>query len=163
MDLSKPLSALTPTLDGPVLQVLARTTHPLSRRQVTRLIETASEAGVRKVLLRLADQGIVLEQRIGSQYSYQINRDHLVWPAIETALAAPTQLEDRIRDQVSRWAVAALSVELFGSAATGSATASSDIDLLLYRPGLSQAGRDQWDEQVAKLRDLIQRWSGNPG
>ncbi len=39
-------------------------------QQIADLIGDASEAGVRKVLRRLAEQGLVIEQRVGRQYTY---------------------------------------------------------------------------------------------
>jgi len=74
VDFSQPFRAVTPTLDGSVPRVLARTTHPLTRQQVADLVGKASEAGVRKVLRRLAQQGVVIEQRTGRQYPYVGNR-----------------------------------------------------------------------------------------
>src|SRR5665811_1674142 len=78
VDFSQPFRAVTPTLDGPVLRVLARTTHPMTRQQVADLLGEASEAGVRKVLRRLAEQGVVIEQRIGTHYTYVGNRERIL-------------------------------------------------------------------------------------
>lgn len=114
MDLTEPFRALTPTLDGPVLRVLAGTVEPMSRQQVTGLVGDASEAGVRKVLRRLSDQGLVVEQRVGTQYTYAVNRDHIMWPAVDLAVTAAERLDARIREHVEAWQVAPLSVELFG-------------------------------------------------
>jgi predicted nucleotidyltransferase len=125
------------------------------------LIGDASEAGVRKVLGRLAAQGIVEELRIGSQYSYVANRQHLLWPAVETVMHASESLEERMRQLVGSWPVRAISVELFGSVATGDPTAESDVDVIVYRPHLDQKDRDQWDTQLTELRGAVERWTGN--
>ena len=53
----------------------------MTRQQVADLIGEASEAGVRKVLRRLAEQGVVIEQRIGRYYTYVGNCEHILWPA----------------------------------------------------------------------------------
>ncbi|MGH3501401.1 MAG: nucleotidyltransferase domain-containing protein [Nocardioidaceae bacterium] len=162
MDLTEPFHALMPTLDGPVLRVLAGSTEPMSRQQITNLVGDASEAGVRKVLRRLSQQGIVLEQRIGSQYTYAANRDHIVWPAVEVVMSATRRLDEKIRALVDEWEIDPLSVELFGSAATGVATVESDVDLMLYRPHLSASEQSVWDDQVPRLRAAVERWTGNP-
>lgn len=162
MDLTEPFRALTPTLDGPVLRVLAGSTAPMSRQQVTGLVGDASEAGVRKVLRRLAEQGLVIEQRIGTQYTYAANRGHIVWPAVELIVSATRRLDEQIKRFVDEWEVAPLSVELFGSAAIGAATAESDVDIMLYRPHLTTAEQPTWDDQVAQLRAAVERWTGNP-
>jgi len=161
VDFSQPFRALTPTLDGPVLRVLARTTHPMTRQQVADLIGEASEAGVRKVLRRLAAQGVVIEQRIGTHYTYVGNREHIMWPAVEVFMSAADRLDSTIRKHVEAWEVPALSVELFGSVAAGTSTGDSDIDLMVYRPSLTEDQVELWDRQVALLRMAVERWTGN--
>ena len=161
VDFSQPFRAVTPTLDGPVLRVLARTTQPMTRQQVADLIGVASEAGVRKVLRRLAEQGVVIEQRIGTHYNYMGNREHILWPAVEVFMSAADRLDTTIREHVEAWEVPALSVELFGSVAAGTSTADSDIDLMVYRPSLTEDQVELWDGQVAELRVAVQRWTGN--
>lgn len=161
MEFSRPFRALTPTLDGPVLTVLSRSAKPMTRRQVTDLVEDASEAGVRKVLNRLATQGLVIEERIGAHYTYIANREHIMWPAVEIIVNASNQLDDKIRERVSGWEIQPFSVELFGSVATGSTTAESDIDLMIYRPNVDADLADEWDEQVDDLRLAVERWTGN--
>jgi len=161
VDFSQPFRAVTPTLDGPVLRVLARTTQPMTRQQVADLIGVASEAGVRKVLRRLAEQGVVIEQRIGSHYTYVGNREHILWPAVEVFMSAADRLDTTIREHVEAWEVPALSVELFGSVAAGTSTADSDIDLMVYRPSLTEDQVELWDGQVAELRVAVERWTGN--
>jgi predicted nucleotidyltransferase/biotin operon repressor len=164
MDFSQPFRVVTPTLDGPVLRVLARTTQPMTRQQVADLVGEASEAGVRKVLRRLAEQGVVIEQRIGTHYSYVGNRERILWPAVEVFMSAADRLDTTIREHVVAWEVPALSVELFGSVASvaaGTSTADSDIDLMVYRPSLTDDQVELWDGQVAELRMAVERWTGN--
>jgi Fe2+ or Zn2+ uptake regulation protein len=161
MDFGQPFRTVTPTLDGPVLRVLARITHPLTRREISQLVADASEAGVRKVLKRLTHQGIVIEQQIGSQFAYAVNREHLAWPAVELIATSSQRFDDRLRAYVETWSIKAISVELFGSVADGSATADSDVDLMIYRPHLDEDGFAMWDQQVADLRLAVERWTGN--
>ena len=161
MDFSDPFRTVTPTLDGPVLRVLAKTSQPMTRSQVAELIGDASEAGVRKVLHRLAEQGTVIEQRIGKQYTYAANREHITWPAIDLIVRTADRLDAKIREHVESWTIPALSVELFGSVATGTATAASDVDLMVYRPHLDEGEIESWDEQIAGLVSAVERWTGN--
>ena len=60
MDLSFPLATIAPTLDAGVLQVLAATTAGCSAAEVHRRLGRGSDEGVRKVLARLVEQGVVL-------------------------------------------------------------------------------------------------------
>ncbi len=48
---------------------------------------------------------------------------------------------------------------VFGSAARGTMTAESDLDLLLVRA--DDAPRGVWDEQVGALATDVTRWTGN--
>ena len=48
---------------------------------------------------------------------------------------------------------------MFGSAANGTMTIDSDIDLFLLRP--DHAVDEVWDEQVAELMTEVTRWTGN--
>lgn len=162
MDFTRPFRAITPTLDGPVLRVLAGSDEPMNRQQISDVVGDASEAGVRKVLRRLAEQGMAIEQRIGSQYTYVANRDHIIWPAVDLIVSANDRLDARVRNHVQAWVVQPLSIELFGSAAIGEATAESDVDLIVYRPHVLGDEITTWDEQVAELRAAVERWTGNP-
>ncbi len=133
----------------------------MTRQQVADLVGEASEAGVRKVLRRLAEQGVVIEQRIGTQYSYVGNREHILWPAVEVFMSAADRLDTAIREHVEAWEVPALSVELFGSVAVGTSAADSDVDLMVYRPSLADDQVGLWESQVAELRMAVERWTGN--
>jgi len=133
----------------------------MTRRQVADLIGEASEAGVRKVLRRLAEHGVVIEHRIGRHYNYVANREHILWPAVEVIMSAADRLDTKIRVHVEAWEVPALSVELFGSVAAGTSTTDSDVDLMVYRPHLADDQVEPWDAQVAELRMAVQRWTGN--
>jgi len=121
----------------------------------------ASEAGVRKVLRRLTEQGVVIEQRIGRQYTYVGNREHIMWPAVEAFMSAADRLDTTICEHVEAWELPALSVELFGSVAAGTSTADSDVDLMVYRPSLPEGQVGLWDSQIAELRMAVERWTGN--
>ena len=132
----------------------------MTRQQVADLIGVASEAGVRKVLRRLSEQGVVIEQRIGTHYSYVGNRERILWPAVEVFMSVADRLDTTIREHVVAWEVPALSVELFGSVASvaaGTSTADSDIDLMVYRPSLTEDQVELWDGQVAELRVAVER------
>lgn len=161
VDFSSPYRVITPTLEGPVLRALAGAEVAMTRSQILFLVEDASEAGIRKALARLVEQGIVTEERIGSRYTYEANRDHLLWPSVEGLLRVRDLLRERIRAVVFGWAIPPVSVELFGSVAHGGATAASDVDLLVLRPDLQPDESDIWDDQICDLQDQLFRWTGN--
>lgn len=97
MDLKHPFAVVTPTVDGDVLAVLAGAEAAFTGREVHRLVGQYSEAGVRKVLGRLVEQGIVLVERAGPSYLYRLNRDHLAAPQIIALAGLRAELLGRLR------------------------------------------------------------------
>lgn len=167
MDLSKPLATVTPTLDAVVLQVLAATTAWCSaaevHRRVLREFGRGSDEGVRKVLDRLAHQGIVTAESCGRSSLYRLNRDHIAFPAIELLTQARQTLFDRVATTVEGWDVAPRHVSWFGSFARGEARSDSDIDVLVIRPvGLAGPAEMEWHSQLAELESSLNAWTGNP-
>lgn len=68
--MGRPLAVVTPTLDGGVLAALARADEPFTTGQLHRILTGASEDGIRRVLRRLAGQGVVTAVRVGNAYTY---------------------------------------------------------------------------------------------
>lgn len=152
MDVSLPISSVIPSLDGPVLAVLAGTSRPVGLSEVRRLSDgRRSVAGIRKVLLRLVETGIVHAVPGG----YILNREHIAAPAIEQLARLHGELADRIRRALVEWDGEVLLAGMFGSAARRDGDEQSDIDLLVVSdsPGL--------DELADTLAERILRWTGN--
>jgi predicted nucleotidyltransferase len=143
MDVAIPLRSVVPTLDGPVLAVLAGTTAPLSLADVHRRAGEGSKSGIRRVLLRLVDEGVV-----------RLNREHLAAPAVELLASLHGELTARIRREVEGWSSRPRLVGLFGSAARRDGDATSDIDLLV----ISDDGNV---DDVDRLGERIEAWTGN--
>lgn len=162
VDLSFPLATIAPTLDAGVLQVLAATTAGCSAAEVHRRLGRGSDEGVRKVLARLVQQGVVLAQTPVRYPVYHLNREHLAAPHIEGLCRLRAELFDRLRSEVSGWAVEPTHAGLFGSLARGTANSDSDIDVLLVRPKkLTAIEEGVWLEQIDRLDRHIQAWTGN--
>jgi len=160
MHVAHPIRGVIPSLDGPVIEVLAGTTRTLTGREVHRLAGVGSVRGVRLVLARLVAQGLVIAEERGGAILYVGNRDHLAWSALESLAHVRSTLLDRIAADVAAWPIAPAHVSLFGSAARGDGDAASDIDLLIVHP--ERVGTlDRWDEQVDRLREGVHAWTGN--
>lgn len=159
MDIAHPIRSVVPSLDGIVLEVLAGTTRPLSRRQIARIAGTGSESGVRLVLLRLAEQGVVLTDERGNAVYYTGNRTHLAWPAIELLAGLRSRLRERLAAEIAALPIVPTHASLFGSAARGDGDTRSDVDILLVRP--DDADREAWEAQVERLRVRVEAWTGN--
>jgi DNA-binding transcriptional ArsR family regulator len=161
VDLSRPYSAVVPSVDGDVLVALAGTTRPLTGRQVADLTRRGSQRAVSTVLDRLVEQGLVLRQKAGSSYLHTLNRDHLAAPAVEALTRLRSELFDRIGRHVAAWAEPALNVTVFGSTARGDGDVRSDVDLFLVRSGGVDERDEGWRQQVVDLAESIRSWTGN--
>ena len=161
MDLAHPLAVITPTVDGDVLAVLAGADAGFTGREVHRLVGRYSEAGVRNVLGRLVEQGIVLVERVGPSYRYRLNRDHLAAPHVVALARLRAELLERLRARFATWAPAPKFAALFGSAARGDMETGSDIDLLIVRPDPVDPDDGRWTGQVDALSRDVSRWTGN--
>lgn len=159
MDLSRPLSTVTPTLDGDVLAVLANHDGGFTTGQLHRVLARHSEEGIRKALRRLAKQGVVLADRVGHAFTYRLNPDHLAAQPIISLARLQTTFLNRLQERLASWEVPPIYAAVFGSAARGSMTVDSDVDLLLVRP--DHVDDELWETQVNDLVTDVTRWVGN--
>src|SRR5438105_898073 len=161
MDLARPLTVITPTVDGDVLAVLARAEASFTGRQVHQVAGRHSERGIRNALHRLSTQGIVTRERVGSADQYRLNRAHLAAPHVEALAKLRDELLRRLAAEVQGWAVPAEFASLFGSAARGGMHPESDIDLLVLRSDAVDADDPQWRAQLDALASNVTAWTGN--
>lgn len=160
MDVSKPFTAISPSVDADVLVALAGSTKPRSGRELARRAGR-SNTGVQHVLDRLVEHGLVGREEVGRTFLYQLNRDHLLAPAVERMAGVRGELVRRLRDEIDAWEIPPVHASLFGSAARGDGDARSDIDLLVVRPADVDPDDAHWRGQVDRLADLVRRWTGN--
>jgi Nucleotidyltransferase domain len=153
------LLTITPTIDGDVLAVLAKSDLAFTTGDLHRILSRRSVEGIRKVLERLSAQGVVLASRVGRTFSYQLNRDHLAAEYIIGLATLPDTLLRRIGDRLGHWVPAPVYAAVFGSAALGSMTTESDLDILLVRP--DDADDVAWETQVNELAAEVTLWIGN--
>lgn len=161
MQVQHPFRTVTPTLDGDVLAVLAGADAAFTPPQVHRLIGSRSEAGVRKVLRRLVEQGVVTDVRVGQAVSYRLNRDHLAAPYITGLAHLYHELLDRIRAELDGWKTPAVFVGLFGSLPRHEMRPDSDIDLFVARPDDVPGDDPDWRDQLDRLAERVTAWTGN--
>ncbi|HCT77566.1 MAG TPA: hypothetical protein DGT23_13430 [Micromonosporaceae bacterium] len=161
MDVAHPIRSVVPTLDGPVLEVLSRTTRPLTGPEIHRIAGSGSLNGVRRALGRLVTQGVVQAEERSSATFYLGNRDHLTWPAVESLASIRRVLLDRLHKELERWDPKPVHASLFGSTARGDGDAESDIDVLIISPEGVEEDESPWADQVDRLRGNVQAWTGN--
>jgi hypothetical protein len=161
MDLGRPFTVVTPTVDGDVLAVLAGATASFTASEVHQLLGRRSEQGVRRSLRRLVDQGIVVSTRAGRTWTHELNRSHLASEHIIGIAQLRAAFMERARSAVGTWEVRPELVALFGSAATGHMRADSDIDVCVVRPVSVDVDDGTWREQLYQFERDIRSWTGN--
>ncbi len=160
MDVARPYTAISPSVDTAVLIVLAGSSTPRSGREIARRAGR-SKTGVQHVLERLVDQGIIERLPAGNAQLYSLNHRHLLAGAVEQMAGAHTELIRRLRERIGSWEIQAMQASLFGSAARSDGDIYSDIDLLIVRPTKLDPESEQWRAQIDALAENVRRWTGN--
>lgn len=158
MKLQSPFEVVTPTADGEVLTALVRRGDWMSISQVVELVGSRSDEGVRRVIRRLVNQGIVDELPVGGRSVFRLNPHHILAPAITSIARARETLLTLLTGRLANWNSPPLYAALFGSGARGTMTSTSDLDLLLVQP---HATDEVWDVDVAELVVDVRSWTGN--
>jgi len=162
VDVSEPGRGLAGGLTLPILRALSTRSTPATAAQVERVTGEGTAAGIRRALERLADHGVCLRDEVGGRVVYSLNRDHILYSAVEALLHSDRALQSRLRTTLRGWDRAPRAAVLFGSAARKDGGPGSDIDLLLIRPDLAPAAtKRDWADQVQELRSDVSRWTGN--
>jgi predicted nucleotidyltransferase len=158
VQLQSPFAALSSGLDGDVLMVLSSLSdRPFTVSAIQRLVPGGrSRNGVKKVLDRLTEQGIVVFDDIGGVSTYALNRDHLLASAVLEVAGARTRFLDRVRGEIASMPVRYAA--LFGSAARGAMRPDSDIDLFFAVDAVS---RTDAEDRIYDLTLAVHRWTGN--
>lgn len=152
MDVSMPIRAVVPSLDGPVLQALSRSNAPASLSELHRRTGDGSLSGVRRVLERMAVHGLVLRQPGG----YVLNREHLAADAVLLLTGLHGVFLERLRTWVGARNEPVLAVGSYGSLVRRDGSTDSDIDLVVVIAEPTET--DLRDE----LSTVVERWTGNP-
>lgn len=151
MHVGSPISSVIPSVDGGVLEVLVGTSMPLNLSTVHRLSGRASLSGVRRVLLRLVEAGVVFQVPGG----YVLNREHVATAGIVSLARQWTEVLERMRRHVEDWADPPRLLGLFGSAARRDGGEESDVDVLLVSDAPDAEAR------AAGLAQRLTSWTGN--
>ena len=125
MQLSEPILAVSPSLHGRVLAVLARTDRPLTGRTVASLVRDGSISGVQKTLDDLVRNGVVIAQPAGRAKLHSLNKEHMAYPAVNALAHLREGLIERISAEVDAWELEATAVSWWSSAYPSSRTSST--------------------------------------
>jgi len=133
VDVSDPTRSITPSLDGPVLAVLAAAGRPMTVGEIAQVSARGSEIGIRRCVDRLVAQGIVRATEMGRNRVHELNRQHIAAPIAIQMANLRLELFNRLRGELAAWNPGPLAAWVFGSTARGDGDENSDIDLLLIR------------------------------
>jgi len=161
MDLARPLTVISPTVDADVLAALASADSAFTGRQLHRVIQRHSQSGVNRVLNRLVQEGIVARTTVGAAKSYSLNRDHLQANAIVELVRVRSRLIEQLEAAFDEWARGPYFAAMYGSAAGGEHDSESDIDLIVVRPDDIADDDLEWTDDLVELRTAVTRWTGN--
>ena len=160
MHVSEPGSIVMSPSMAAVIRVLAAGDTRFGIREIARLAGL-QHSTARGVLDRLAEHGLVLTERAGRSVLCSLNREHLAaGPVVSLAMLRTTLLR-YLREDISSWEVHPTHASLFGSTARKDGDTSSDIDVLLIRPGEVPADEPAWELTVSNARDRWRRATGN--
>lgn len=161
MNLSEPLDGLTSGVGAAVLRVLARTDTGFSGRQVHALAGVGSTSSVHRALAGFVEVGLVMSEARPPAIIYRANRDHVLWPVVELAIASRSRALDSIRSfcEENLPDELGLTVLVYGSVARRESTLESDVDLfVVYPDGIDEDARADFGYRIARH---VERVTGN--
>jgi predicted nucleotidyltransferase len=155
------------SLDQPLNEVFASGTHVRILRALCELPtdvavsgrDLARRAGVShpraaRVLAELAEQGVATAQRLPRTDLYRLNRDHALAEVLIQLFAREAQLRfdllSLVAKELKRRKLPVTEARIFGSAARGDMTSTSDVDLALVAPRNSIPAVEEAAQELAE-------------
>lgn len=99
-------------------------------REIARLTGTVAGT-LHKELSKLADAGLLVKRAQGNQVAYQANRNNLIFEELASILRKTSGIADVLAEALAPLAQQIDFALVFGSVASGKASADSDIDVLI--------------------------------
>ena len=158
MNVAHPVESLIPGAPGRLLAALARVDAELP---VSRLAAVAGVGRTRAsaVLGELAVLGVVSRRQVGPTALVRLNRENMIGSMVAELGDAQHRAAERLRALAMKIRPQPVSLTLYGSFARGTATASSDIDILAVRPG--DAEEDEWAGSLTNFSLAAEAITGN--
>lgn len=142
-------------------------------REIARQTQCAPGT-LKKELDALCRVGLLTSERVGNQVQFQANRNHPVFTDLQALICKTTGLPDVLRPALQTLGDQVQLAFVFGSIASGSAHAGSDIDLLIVGsasfaqiveatyPAQMQLGREINPKAMTASEWASKRAAGNP-
>ncbi|THF57718.1 nucleotidyltransferase domain-containing protein [Pseudothauera rhizosphaerae] len=110
--------------------LLMRPDQQVHLRELARLID-AAPGTLKKELDALCAAGLLHSQRVGNQSRFCANKDHPVFPELQALIRKTVGLADTLRFSLAPLADQIQAAFIFGSMASATENANSDIDLMV--------------------------------
>jgi hypothetical protein len=155
------MEAVIPGAQGRLLAVLAGTTSALNLRTLAGLAEV-SPAQASRLLPGLVELGLVERVDVPPAALFRLVDGNLGAQLVRQLADLRRAALGRLGQLVAEMEPSPACAVVFGSMATGEAEASSDIDVLLVRPGDVEEDDDSWHDAVEGFRTAARELTGNP-
>lgn len=149
-----------PTLESGVVEVLSRSESGLGTSRVASLVGRGTRPGIQKALLRLVEHGLVVADPTNHGATYRLNRQHLLTPALLSALEVRHQLLARL-GEVAGAVPGVVHASVFGSFARQDGNPDSDIDLFMLTDDHVHPDSPEWQISMRDLEEKVYGWTGN--
>lgn len=160
MDLSHPIASLIPGSTGRILETLARVGADMNLSTVAR-VAGVSTAQASRILPRLVKLGLVTRWDTPPSSQFRINHENIAARKLQELMNMGEEVADVVQHLARSICPQPANVTLFGSAARGTASASSDIDLLLVRPSGVDDDDRHWTTSATDWELGVHRAVGN--
>lgn len=134
MQLSNPGGGLLDETEAALFLALARTPEGVSGRRAVSLAGIRTLSRGQRALSHLAELGLLSTRHIGNTVLYSVNRSHVLWETVESALAAPARMQQILGETVLVNGGDRVTAAVFGSTARGESSRESDLDIALVFP-----------------------------
>ena len=154
------LQNLQATLTSPLRYRIARLLIQLPEkeftgREIARLLRV-SHSGVQKAIRPIVESGLAHEKRIGRANVYSANKDSYLFRSLRSWFGAEDSIQQEMVETLrTKLAGVVISAVVFGSFAKGSASPTSDLDLLVVTED-----RDETGKRLASLAGIFARRYG---
>ena len=158
MDLSHPAADLLGAGPARILQRLGDVSGGLTGRRIAELAGVPTSTSQR-ILTELENVGLVEAREAGAARLYTVNRDHVLWDPVQRMFAAPSRIEQIIRESAAEIVGDEASVSLFGSTSRGQAGRTSDVDIVVvWGDEIEQSDRET---VLASMGERVSNATGN--
>lgn len=160
IDLKTPLSQLVGGARGRVLETIAQVGRPFSIRQLAEMSDV-HHVQASKLLREFEGMGLVDSQRIGKSIAYKPVEGNVLLAILRRVLLLREEIIGEL-ERSARDAPTGVTIAIFGSVASGRASAGSDLDILVITEDGAGSDADDWIREFLEWAERASGMSVNP-